>query len=91
MSKIYIGNLPFTVSEDEIRQLFSQYGSVTSVSLITDRDTGAPRGFGFVEMEEGAKEAISALDNKEMAGRSIRVNEATPKENGGGARRGGRW
>lgn len=91
MSKIYIGNLPFTVSEDEIRQLFSQYGSVTSVSLITDRDTGAPRGFGFVEMEEGAKEAISALDNKEMAGRSIRVNEAKPKENGGGARRGGRW
>ena len=91
MSKIYIGNLPFTVSEDEIRQLFSPYGNVTSVSLITDRDTGAPRGFGFVEMEEGAKEAISALDKKEMSGRSIHVNEAKPKENGNGPRRGSRW
>jgi cold-inducible RNA-binding protein len=93
MSKIYVGNLPFTVSEDEIRQLFSQYGSVTSVSLITDRETGAPRGFGFVEMEDGAKEAIAALDNKEMSGRNLRVNEAKPKEsgNGGGGPRRSRW
>jgi RNA recognition motif-containing protein len=81
MSKIYVGNLPFTASEDDIRQLFSPYGTVTSVSLITDRETGAPRGFGFVEMENGAKEAISALDNREMSGRNLKVNEAKPKEN----------
>jgi cold-inducible RNA-binding protein len=92
MSKIYVGNLPFTASEDEIRALFSPYGSVTSVSLITDRETGAPRGFGFVEMEEGAKQAISALDNKEMSGRNLKVNEAKPKENGsGGGSRPSRW
>ena len=92
MSKIYVGNLPFTASEDDIRQLFSPFGNVTSVSLITDRETGAPRGFGFVEMEEGAKEAISALDNKEMSGRNLKVNEAKPKENGsGGGPRRSRW
>jgi len=90
MSKIYVGNLPFTASETDIRELFSPYGSVTSVSLITDRETGAPRGFGFVEMEEGAKEAISALDNRELSGRNLRVNEAKPKENGTGPRR-SRW
>jgi len=90
MSKIYVGNLPFTASENEIRELFSTYGNVTSVSLITDRETGALRGFGFVEMEEGAKEAIAALDNREMSGRSLRVNEAKPKENGTGPRR-SRW
>jgi RNA recognition motif-containing protein len=89
MSKIYVGNLPFTASEDEIRQLFSPYGNVTSVSLITDRETGAPRGFGFVEMEEGTKEAISALDNRELGGRNLRVNEAKPKENNGARR--SRW
>ena len=93
MSKIYVGNLPFTASEGEIRQLFSPFGTVTSVSLITDRETGAPRGFGFVEMEDGAKEAIAALDNKEMSGRNLRVNEAKPKEsgNGGGGPRRSRW
>ena len=90
MSKIYVGNLPFTASEGDIRQLFSTYGTVTSVSLINDRETGAPRGFGFVEMEEGAKEAIAALDNREMSGRNLRVNEAKAKENGGGPRR-DRW
>jgi RNA recognition motif-containing protein len=90
MSKIYVGNLPFTASEDDIRQLFAPYGNVTSVSLITDRETGAPRGFGFVEMEEGAREAISALDNRELSGRNLKVNEAKPKENSGGPRR-ARW
>jgi RNA recognition motif-containing protein len=90
MSKIYVGNLPFTASEGDIRQLFSTYGTVTSVSLINDRETGAPRGFGFVEMEEGAKEAIAALDNREMSGRNLRVNEAKARENGGGPRR-DRW
>ena len=80
MKKIYVGNLPFTSTEDEIRQLFSQYGTVSSVALITDRDTGAPRGFGFVEMEDGGDEAISALGNHELGGRNLNVNEAKPRE-----------
>lgn len=79
--KIYVGNLPFSATEDEVRELFAQYGTVESVSLITDRDTGQPRGFGFVEMEEsGANDAISALDQKEFGGRNLRVNEAKPRE-----------
>jgi len=79
--KIYVGNLPFSSTEDGIRQMFSQYGPVVSVSLITDRETGSPRGFGFVEMEVGASEAISALDNQDFEGRKLKVNEAKPKEN----------
>lgn len=90
MKKIYVGNLPFSSTEEEIRELFSQYGTVTSVNLITDRDTGSPRGFGFVEMESGASEAIQALDNSELGGRNLRVNEARPREDRGGARR-QRW
>jgi RNA recognition motif-containing protein len=86
--KIYVGNLPFSSSEDDIRSLFSQYGTVNSVSLITDRDTGRPRGFGFVEMEDGADEAIRALDNHSLEGRNLKVNEAKPREShGGGGRR----
>lgn len=79
-NKIYVGNLPFSATEDEIRQLFAQYGTVASVALITDRNTGAPRGFGFVEMDEGASEAINALNNHEMGGRNLKVNEAKPRE-----------
>jgi RNA recognition motif-containing protein len=90
MKKIYVGNLPFSATEEEIRELFSQYGTVTSVNLITDRDTGSPRGFGFVEMETGAGEAIQALDNSELGGRNLRVNEARPREDRGGGRR-QRW
>ena len=86
MKKIYVGNLPFTSTEDEVRDLFSQHGTVSSVSLITDRDTGRPRGFGFVEMENGGDEAIEALNNYEMGGRNLNVNEARPREN-----RGPRW
>jgi RNA recognition motif-containing protein len=78
--KIYVGNLPFSATENEIRELFAQFGAVQSVSLITDRDTGQPRGFGFVEMDEGANEAIAALDQKEVGGRNLRVNEARPRE-----------
>jgi RNA recognition motif-containing protein len=89
--KIYVGNLPFSATEDEIRQLFGQYGSVTSVSLITDRDTGSPRGFGFVEMDNGANEAISALNNHEMGGRNLKVNEARPREDRGGGGGRSRW
>lgn len=77
--KIYVGNLPFSASEDQVRTLFSEFGTVESVSLITDRQTGQPRGFGFVEMSSGADEAIQALNAKEMDGRSLKVNEARPR------------
>jgi RNA recognition motif-containing protein len=93
--KIYVGNLPFSASEAEIRTLFSEYGTVDSVSLITDRDTGRPRGFGFVEMSSGADEAIQALHQHQMDGRSLNVNEARPRADGprpgggGGSRQ--RW
>jgi RNA recognition motif-containing protein len=90
--KIYVGNLPYSATEDEIRQLFSSYGQVDSVSLVTDRETGRPRGFGFVEMSSGAAEAIQALDQSAMGGRTLNVNEARPREprgGGGGDFRGG--
>ena len=77
--KIYVGNLPFSASDDEIRELFGEFGTVESVNLITDRDTGRPRGFGFVEMSDGADEAIQALHQKDMGGRTLNVNEARPR------------
>ena len=81
MSKrIYVGNMSFQTTEDELRTLFSEFGEVASVTIITDRETGRPRGFGFVEME-GADEAIAALDQKEFAGRRLTVNEARPRTN----------
>jgi cold-inducible RNA-binding protein len=95
--KIYVGNLPFSSTEDQVRDLFSQYGTVTSVSLITDRQTGNFRGFGFVEMEEGADKAINALNNHQFDGRTLNVNEARPREQGartgggGGGGRRDRW
>lgn len=77
MTKIYVGNLPFSTNESEIRELFSQHGTVESVSLITDRDTGQPRGFGFVEMSRAdASRAIQNLNGKALGGRPLRVNEA---------------
>ena len=80
MKKIYVGNLPFSSTEDEIRNLFSQHGTVHSVKLITDRDTGRPRGFGFVEMDvEDANGAITALNGTEFGGRNLRVNEANER------------
>ncbi len=82
MSKrIYVGNLPFTSTEDEIKALFEQYGEVTSVNLITDRETGRPRGFGFVEMDDsGADTAIKELDQSQLGGRTLKINEARPRE-----------
>ena len=81
MSKrIYVGNLPFSATQDEVSDLFSEYGQVESVHLVTDRDTGRPRGFGFVEMSSGGDEAIQALNQTEMGGRSLNVNEARPRE-----------
>ncbi len=81
MSKnIYVGNLPWSATEDEIRNAFSEFGEVTSVKLIEDRETGRPRGFGFVEMDDaGALEAIENLDGKDFGGRNIKVNEAKPR------------
>lgn len=76
---IYVGNLPWTSTEDEVREAFSQYGEVHSVNLISDRETGRPRGFGFVEMDNG-DEAIRALDGSDFGGRTIKVNEARPRE-----------
>jgi cold-inducible RNA-binding protein len=90
MAKIYVGNLPFTASEAEIRTLFSQHGTVESVSLPTDRETGRPRGFGFVEMSQAdAARAIQNLNGHQMGGRPLRVNEAQDKPRTGGGRPGG--
>jgi RNA recognition motif-containing protein len=81
VTNIYVGNLPFSASEDQIRQMFETYGQVSSVKLINDRETGRPRGFGFVEMEEdGAKQAITALNGADCGGRTLKVNEARPRE-----------
>lgn len=90
MSKrIYVGNLPFSASEDQVRELFEEYGAVDSVHMVTDRDTGRPRGFGFVEMSSGGDEAIDALNGRDMGGRSLTVNEARPREDRGGGGGGG--
>jgi RNA recognition motif-containing protein len=93
MSKrIYVGNLPFSATEDEVRALFGEYGEVESVHLVTDRETGRPRGFGFVEMDDsGADAAIEGLKGTEMDGRSLHIDEARPREErgGGGGGRGG--
>jgi RNA recognition motif-containing protein len=94
MSKrIYVGNLPFSATDDQVRELFAQHGDVMEVSLITDRETGRPRGFGFVEMgDEEADAAIEAVNGTEMDGRTLRVNVARergqrPGGGGGGGRR----
>jgi RNA recognition motif-containing protein len=89
--KLYVGNLSFQTSSDELQQLFSQAGTVESASVVEDRDTGRSRGFGFVEMssaEEG-KAAIEQFNGKELNGRNLTVNEARPRENRGGGGRGG--
>jgi RNA recognition motif-containing protein len=83
--RIYVGNLPFTSNEEDVRALFASYGEVVSVTLPNDRETGRPRGFGFVEMDnDAADQAIRSLDGKEFGGRSLRVNEARESERGGG-------
>ena len=90
MAKIYVGNLPFTATDTEIRTLFSQHGTVESVSLPTDRETGRPRGFGFVEMNQAdAARAIQNLNGQDLGGRTLRVNEAQDKPRGGGGGRPG--
>lgn len=79
-TKIYVGNLPFSATEDEIRALFEPFGEVTSVDIVKDRDTGRSRGFAFVEMADGGDEAIQELDQSQMGGRTLKINEARPRE-----------
>ena len=81
MSKnLYVGNLSFKVTSDDLRELFEPYGEVSSASVVMDRETGRSRGFGFVEMNTGGQEAITALDGKDFDGRALTVNEARPRE-----------
>lgn len=92
MSNLYVGNLPYTTDADELREIFEEYGTVTSTSVISDRETGRSRGFGFVEMSDGGDAAIEALNGAELGGRRLTVNEARAREDrrgGGGGGRGG--
>ena len=85
MTKLYVGNLPFTATEDAVRTLFSVHGTVEKISLISDRDTGRPRGFGFVEMSNSdASRAMQALNGQDFDGRALKINEAQerPRSNG---------
>lgn len=87
---IYIGNLPYNTSEDDLRDLFGAHGEVSSVNIIIDRDSGRSKGFGFVEMPDKAQaeSAINAINQTDVSGRSVRVNEARPRnDNRGGGRR----
>ena len=79
--KLYVGNLPWSATEEDVRSAFQAYGEVMSVTLIEDRETGRPRGFGFVEMDDkGAVDAIQGMDGQDFGGRSLKVNEAKPRE-----------
>jgi cold-inducible RNA-binding protein len=91
MKNIYVGNLSFDSTEQDIRALFEVYGTVDRVSVVTDRDTGQPRGFAFVEMSDNSAgdQAIAAVNGHEVGGRALSVNEARPKSEGGGGGRGG--
>lgn len=106
MKNIFVGNLSFGATEDAVRALFEQYGAVERVSIVTDRDTGRAKGFGFVEMsgDAEAERAISSLNGQELDGRNLTINEARPKEDrggggggyrgrsgGGGSRQNNRW
>jgi RNA recognition motif-containing protein len=89
--RLYVGNLPFSATESELRRLFEPHGEIASVNIITDRETGRARGFAFVEMEDpgSADAAMRALDGRDMGGRPLRVNEAQDKRSGGGGGGGG--
>ena len=87
--KLYVGNLTFDATDADLTELFSPHGQVQSAQVVTDRDTGRSRGFGFVEMSDGAEAAIAALNGQDFKGRSLTVNEAKPRESGGGGSRGG--
>ena len=91
--KLYVGNIPFSATEADLRELFEPHGSIESINVITDRETGRPRGFAFVEMNdaESASKAMQALDGLDMGGRNLKVNEANerPPRGGGGGGGGG--
>jgi cold-inducible RNA-binding protein len=91
MKNIFVGNLSFGATDEAVRSLFASHGTVERVNIVTDRDTGQPRGFGFVEMTDDAEagRAIAALNGKDLDGRALNVNEAHPKPAGGGGRRSG--
>lgn len=90
MTKLFVGNLPFSATEDSVRQLFEPHGTVDKIALITDRDTGQPRGFGFVEMANAdAARAMQALNGRDFEGRALKVNEAQDKQRSGGGGGGG--
>jgi len=90
MTKLYVGNLPFTATEESVRNLFAPHGTVEKISLITDRDSGQPRGFGFVEMSSAdASRAMQALNGADFGGRPLKINEAQDKPRGGGGGGGG--
>jgi RNA recognition motif-containing protein len=94
MKKLYVGNLAFATTSDDLSDLFAEYGTVTSASVVTDRETGRSRGFGFVEMSGGGDEAIQALNLRDFQGRNLTVNEAKPREDrprSGGYGGGGRY
>ena len=85
VTKLYVGNLPFSATEDSVRELFAAHGTVEKVALVNDRDTGQPRGFGFVEMSSAdAQKAMQSLNGKDFGGRPLKVNEAQDKPRGGG-------
>jgi RNA recognition motif-containing protein len=92
---LYVGNLPYTTTADELREAFSKFGTVTRAQVVADRETGRSRGFGFVEMSDGAEQAITGMNGTSFQGRTLTVNEARPREErggyggGGGSRRGG--
>ncbi len=87
--RIYVGNLSFNTTSDDLRQTFGEYGQVSNASVVSDRETGRSRGFAFVEMDSGADEAIAALNGRELSGRTLTVNEARPREERGGGGGGG--
>ena len=91
MKNIFVGNLSFGATDESVRSLFASHGTVERVNIVTDRETGQPRGFGFVEMSDDAEagRAIAALNGKDLDGRALNVNEAHPKPAGGGGRRSG--
>jgi RNA recognition motif-containing protein len=90
LTKLYVGNLPFSATEDSVRALFAAHGNVDSVALVNDRETGRPRGFGFVEMASAdAQKAMQSLNGQDFGGRPLKVNEAQDKPRGGGGGGGG--
>ncbi len=91
-TNLYVGNLPFNTTADDLREAFSKFGTVSQAQVVSDRETGRSRGFGFVEMETGGEQAMEGMNGADFGGRKLTVNEARPREErggGGGGRRGG--